>query len=157
MRKAILGAVLLAAINSVSYAQGASTELWNGIRSGMTLAQIQSVRPGSQISENGKTVLAGSAEIINTPFDVFVEMSAGRATEVSLVGDGYQATDIRAALTSKYGDPVSKYRCSGSALLRICTEAWAGRSGLKVSLREMTSTKGKALTIDYRTVDVSSL
>lgn len=103
----VAGVAALAGYTAPADAKPGQTVLWNGVRVGMTLAEVKTVLPSASL--DGETIVGGETRVAGAKFDSFVETSGGRAVGVKLVGSGYAASDVMAALNAKYGRPVSAY------------------------------------------------
>lgn len=128
-------------------AKPAAPILWNGIRSGMTLADVQKIIPGAKIE--GETIVGGPTKVAGAPFDSFVELSGGRATSVKLIGSGVDASNVATALTTKYGQPTAEYRCQRLS----CSGSWSAPGNVKITLLRWNA----ALILSYQTVDLSNI
>lgn len=148
---AMAGMAALAGFAGDATAKSSQPVLWNGVRVGMSLAEVRTVLPGATV--DGETIVGGEAKVAGAKFDSFVETSQGRAVSVKLVGSGYVADDVMAALNTKYGRPVSVYRCQSLA----CSGSWSAPGGVKITLLRLNGNKGSALIISYQAVDLSNL
>lgn len=141
------GVAALAGIAATADAKQGQTVLWNGVRVGMTLAEVKAVIPAATL--DGETIIGGDTSIAGAPFKSFVELSGGRAVAVKLVGDGPAASDVMSALNAKYGRPTSAYRCQRLT----CSGSWSAPSGVKITLLRWDA----ALILSYQAVDLSNL
>lgn len=145
------GVVALVGFAGAANAKPGQPILWNGVRAGMSLSEVKTVLPAASL--DGETIVGGETRVAGAKFDSFVETSGGRAVGVKLVGSGYAASDVMAALNTKYGRPVSAYRCQALG----CTGAWSAPGGVKITILKLDSNKGSALIISYEAVDLSNL
>jgi hypothetical protein len=146
---AIVAASVLISTGIVQAAPAKNTPpvLWNGVRAGMSLTEVQKVIPGATLE--GETIVGGPTKVAGVPFDSFVELSNGHATSVKLIGNGVDATTVATALTTKYGQPTSQYRCQRLS----CSGTWSAPGNVKITLLRWNA----ALILSYQTVDLSNI
>lgn len=152
---------MIALLIAAAAASGQPVTLWQGVKSGMSLQQLQSVRPAARLNTGGEekkgtttcTFVDDPITIGGVTFRVCYEAPANKVEAVLLHSKSMEAPNmmdgLKSQLATKYGRPVVD-GCQTSAQ-RICRTVWnVGKMSVLSKTTHIDVLKLHWLEIEYR-------
>lgn len=131
--------------------------LWQGIRAGMSQAQLSKALPGLAPSERPHILAGPETKVVGLPFKVLVETAADRVVGVTLASQIAMASDVAEALTAKYGRATEPFGCKMRLAIHLCTGTWRGAGDVQVRLSQVQAEGVRNTSIRYEVADTSGL